>query len=226
MAFPSVAEFPRAQKGLSHNVVDLLRDMISRGELQQGEHLKEGEISAALGVSRGPVREAFAQLENEGYVEIRPRRGAYVVTLTRQDIIEVYTLRLALERLATERATSRMTPARLERMDALLEQFRVGDDYSVREAVRLDLVFHDMLYEAAEHGRLKRSWDAIRSQVEFFLNARNLARHDFHTVGYTEHREIRDALASGDTSRAVEVIENHLVLAYSMLLADRAGESD
>ena len=221
MTFSSLSVPLAAQPALSHNVVDVLRDMISHGQLAQGEHLKEAEIATALGVSRGPVREAFTQLANEGYVELRRHRGAFVVTLTRHDIDEVYSLRLALERLAIERAATRMTPELFAQMDSILERIQqVDEGYSPNEAVQLDLEFHDLLYEAADHQRLKRSWEFIRSQVEFFLHARNVSRHDFLEVGYLQHREIRDVLASGDPEQAGTLIEGHLNLAYSMLLAE------
>ncbi|WIB68441.1 GntR family transcriptional regulator [Curtobacterium sp. MCBD17_035] len=220
MTFPGL-NAPVAQPALSQSVVDVLRDMISRGDLVQGQHLKETEIAVALGVSRGPVREAFSQLANEGYVELRRHRGAFVVTLTRQDIDEVYSLRLALERLAIERAATRMTPARFAAMDVILDRMQqVTADYSPTEAVELDLAFHDLLYEAAEHQRLKRSWEFIRSQVEFFLQARNTSHRDFLEVGHDEHKAVRDVLATGDPARAAAAIEQHLLGAYGMLLED------
>jgi len=210
---------PVIQPALSHSVVDALRTMISQGQFQQGEHLKEAEISQALGVSRGPVREALNQLASEGFIELRRHRGAFVVELTRADIIEVYTLRLALERLAAERAATRMTPefkAQLE--DVLARMQRVEPGYEPRTATQLDLEFHDLLYVAADHGRLKSSWEHIRSQVEFFLNTRNETFRDFLDVGYSEHAELRDALLQGDESVAASAIESHLEGAYHRLL--------
>jgi len=207
------------QPALSHSVTDALRTMISQGRFQQGEHLKEAEISQALGVSRGPVREALNQLANEGFIELRRHRGAFVVELTRADIIEVYTLRLALERLAAERAAERMTPELTAQLDDVLERMKhVESGYEARTATHLDLEFHDLLYIAADHRRLKSSWEHIRSQVEFFLNARNDSFRDFLEVGYAEHAELRDALVKGDAALAAKAIESHLEGAYHRLL--------
>ena len=212
------------QPALSHGVVDALRTMISQGQFQQGEHLKEAEISAALGVSRGPVREALNQLATEGFIELRRHRGAFVVELTRTDIIEVYTLRLALEKLAAERAAERMNPAFLARMDDALDRMKhVEAGYEARIATQLDLEFHDLIYDAADHRRLKSSWEHIRSQVAFFLNARNDSFRDFLEVGYREHAELRDALAEGDPALAVNAIETHLGGAYHRLLITHPG---
>lgn len=225
MSFSNLETAYVVQPALSKNVVDVLREMISQGQLKQGSHLKEAEIASALGVSRGPVREALNLLANEGYVELRRHRGAFVVELTRNDIIELYTLRLALERLAIERAVTRMTPARFAAMDKVLAQMQaVTDDYTVPQVVKLDLTFHDLLYEAAEHSRLTRSWELIRSQVEFFLNARNLSHRDFLQVGYAEHAELRDILATGNPEIAGDAIRKHLDGAYSRLLATHPEE--
>jgi DNA-binding GntR family transcriptional regulator len=208
-----------AQPALSQNVLGILRDMITRGRLAQGDHLKEAELAAALGVSRGPVREAFAQLANEGYIELRRHRGAYVRTLNRADIEEVYSLRLALERLAMMRASTRMTTERLAAMDRVLERMlAVPADYSPEQAVELDLAFHDLVYAAAEHQRLMRSWQFIRSQVAFFLNARNVTEHDFLDVGYSEHKALRDVLAAGDSTNAASAITEHMNGAFRRLM--------
>ena len=92
------------QPALGDLVTNLLRDMITSGRFLPGEHLKENELAAALNVSRGPIREALAQLEAEGHVELRRHRGAFVSTLTRTDVEEVHSLRSAIEQLAAERA--------------------------------------------------------------------------------------------------------------------------
>jgi DNA-binding GntR family transcriptional regulator len=210
-----------AQPALSHNVVDVLREMITNGQLEPGAHLKEAEIAAALGVSRGPVREAFVALENDGYVELRRHRGAYVRELTRQDIIEVHTLRFALERLAVERATAAQRPEDIAALDAVLGRMRaVTDEPDAATAVELDLAFHDAVFAAADHERLGRSWKFIRGQVAFFLHARNVSHPDFHTVGYREHKALRDVLVQGDAEKAVAMLQEHIAGAYERLLAD------
>ncbi len=220
MPLPDGISLP-AQHALSKNVVDAVREMISSGAVGQGEHLKESEIAQALGVSRGPVREAFTQLQNEGFIELRRHRGAFVSTLTRRDIEEVYTLRLALERLAIERATERVTPALLARLDDVLTRMRgVGPDFAPAEAVDLDLAFHDLVFEAADHDRLQRSWMFIRSQVRFFLHARNVSHPDFLAVGHAEHHVLRDIVAAGDPAAASAAIVEHVSGAYTRLLAD------
>jgi DNA-binding GntR family transcriptional regulator len=206
------------QPALGHLVTDMLRDMITNGELLPGEHLKEAELAAALKVSRGPIREAFAQLEAEGHVELRRHRGAFVNTLTRADVEEVHTLRKAIEQLAAERACTRMGEEGLHKLDEVLEQMRhVDTTDGPDDAVQADLRFHDIIYAYSEHSRVQRVWESIRGQVTVFLRARNVAFPDFADVGYPEHRELRDALAQGEPRLARDAIDKHIKGAYERL---------
>ncbi|SKC67373.1 GntR family transcriptional regulator [Krasilnikoviella flava] len=207
---------PRAT--LAEYVVGVIRDEIARGELRPGEHLRETELAAALDVSRGPVREALAILESEGQVEIRRHRGAFVSVLTQKDVEEVHTLRAAIEVLAAERATVRLSKAHLTELDRILAAMKnTSGAVAPEEAVRLDLAFHDVLYDAADHARLRRVWASIRSQVAFFLHVRNVNFPDFPTVGHVEHLELRTVLSQGDPVAARVAVEKHMTGSFARL---------
>ncbi|QOR70792.1 GntR family transcriptional regulator [Ruania alkalisoli] len=203
---------------LSEHVVRILREKMANGELPPGSRLREAEIAESLDVSRGPVREALALLEAEGQVEIKRHRGAFVSILTQRDVEEVHTLRTAVETLAGERAATRLTPDHLAELDRVLEQMKdTSGSVQPEEAVALDLAFHDVIYDAADHARLHRVWTSLRSQVAFFLITRNINFPDFPTVGYPEHKELRDILASGDPEAARAAVADHMRGAYSRL---------
>jgi DNA-binding GntR family transcriptional regulator len=206
------------QPALGDLVTNLLRDMIASGRFLPGEHLKEGELAAALKVSRGPIREALAQLEAEGQVELRRHRGAFVSTLTRTDVEEVHTLRKAIEQLAAERACTRMGEAGFARMDDVLENMK-GLDATVApdEAARWDLQFHDVIYAFCEHSRVQRVWESIRGQVTLFVRERNINFPEFAYAGYQEHLRVRNALAKGDPAIARHAIDKHISGAYQRL---------
>jgi DNA-binding GntR family transcriptional regulator len=203
-------------------VVPAIRQMIVTGALAPGEHLPEGELAKALQMSRGPIREALIELEREGLVVLRRHRGAQVITLTAEDVEEIYTLRLSLERLAIERALPRLGSDHLAAMDEVLEKMRgLGPDYPPQTALDLDLDFHGVLYDAAGHARLDKAWQQIRSQVAMFLHSRHVARRDFHEIAYAEHKAIRDVLVGGDPAAAAAVIEDHLIGSYHRLIESR-----
>lgn len=216
---PEGVQLPKQlQPALGAVVTNLLREMIMNGQFEPGEHLKEATIADAMKVSRGPVREALAQLEAEGHVELRRHRGAFVSTLTSVDVEEVHTLRGAIERLAAERACTRMGSAEFAQMDHVLEQMKAVDtSIDPDGAVVLDLAFHDIIYASCDHGRVQRVWDSIRGQVRLFLRARNVNFPDFSEVGYPEHKELRDALAEADPTIARLAVDKHIVGAYERL---------
>ncbi|WP_420114499.1 GntR family transcriptional regulator [Pseudactinotalea sp.] len=203
---------------LAEYVLQVLRERLAAGQLAPGEHLRETELAEELEVSRGPIREALAMLEAEGAIEIRRHRGAFVSVLTSEDVDEVHTLREAIEVLAAERAATRLTDEHVTELDRILAAMKVtSGSVAPQEAVRLDLSFHDVMYEAADHVRLSRVWRSIRSQVSFFLYTRNVNFPDFPTVGFPEHKELRDALCSGDPAHARAAAADHLSGAYTRL---------
>ncbi len=219
MLIPDGMTLPTAtQPSLSDGVLKILRDMISTGQLAPGMHLKEAELALALGVSRGPIREAFTRLQAEGQVELRRHRGAFVSQLTRVDVEELHSLRTVIEGLAAERACTRMTPADFVAMDDVLARMKdASPTIPPEEAVRLDLAFHDLIYAAAQHQRLHRVWTSIRSGVSFLLHTRNVHFPDFVQVGHREHQVVRDALSGGDPALARAAAEHHIVCAYERL---------
>ncbi len=207
-----------SQRALGDLVTDVLREMITDGKFQPGQHLKESVLADALKVSRGPIRQALSRLEVEGHVELRRHRGAFVSTLTRADVEEVHTLRGAVERLAASRACTRMQGNGFAEMDAVLEQMKSVDTaIDPEDAVVLDLQFHDIIYAYCDHSRVQRVWASIRGQVTVFLRARNVSFPDFLEVGYVEHLELRDALALGDPQAAQDAIDKHISGAYERL---------
>lgn len=207
-----------SQRALGDLVTDVLREMITVGRFQPGQHLRESQLADALKVSRGPIRQALARLEVEGHVELRRHRGAFVSTLTKADVEEVHTLRGAVERLAASRACTRMQGRGFAEMDAVLEQMEsVNTKPDPEDAAQLDLQFHDIIYAYCDHTRVQRVWASIRGQIMVFLRARNASFPDFPEVGYIEHLELRNALALGDPQAAQDAIDKHISGAYERL---------
>jgi DNA-binding GntR family transcriptional regulator len=207
-----------SQRALGDLVTDVLREMITGGRFQPGQHLRESQLADALRVSRGPIRQALARLEVEGHVELRRHRGAFVSTLTKADVEEVHTLRGAIERLAASRACTRMQGEGFAEMDAVLEQMKLVDTQpDPEDAALLDLRFHDIIYAHCDHVRVQRVWASIRGQIMVFLRARNASFPDFLEVGHIEHLVLRNALALGDPQAAQDAIDKHITGAYERL---------
>ena len=216
---------------LADSIHGRLRTAILSGQFAPGEHLREVEVAVRYDVSRGPVREALLQLEREGLVLLRRNRGAIVARLSRADLEEVYSLRLALERLAVAQAARHGTEADFATLDDILHEFR-GTDSSqplteqasqgrdwLEEAADQDVRFHDAIYHAAHHERLYVAWSAIRSQVYVLLLGRNVAGPDFREDTYFGHLELAYLIRARNEERVVKAIENHLAASYARVLA-------
>ena len=219
---------PTVKRSLADDVVDRLRDAIFHGSFKPGESLREEQLASMLDVSRGPVREALVQLEREGLVIVRRHRGATVARLSRSDLEEVYGLRLALERLAMQRATRLATEADFAAWEAVLVSFdtALAQGPSEKEIAELDIRFHDLIYQAARHQRLYDCWTNLRSQIYIFLLSRNVANPDFREVTVKSHADLLDALRTRDEARATAEIEAHLRGAYDRVVQAYPAEGE
>src|SRR5215211_6054101 len=187
MGFPrdldSVLTLP-ANRGLGADIAARLRLAILNGYFDPGARLPEESLARTMGVRRGPIREAPVQLEREGLIVIRRNRGAFVAPLAREDLEEVYTLRVAIERLAVQRAVSQADDSAIAEMQSVVDEIatRMERGITEQEAAELDLRFHDLIYQAANHRRLYEIWTTLRPQIHILLLNRNVAHDDFREL--------------------------------------------
>lgn len=223
----STLPLPRAaRRGLAQESADLIREAILTGGIAPGSPLREVELAATLGVSRGSVREGMALLEREGLIRSAWHRGTTVIEVTREDVEEVYTLRAALDRLASTAAQSRATSEQLNGLDrlvdAMTEQLAAGGDGP--SLLALDIAFHDAIYEAAGNRRLTEAWRAIRSQTHLFQLSRIALGHEHYRARVLpEHRELAALLRSGNRETLAAVAEEHVDCARRNLLTHLGG---
>ncbi|MFJ9779777.1 GntR family transcriptional regulator [Amycolatopsis sp. NPDC101161] len=210
---------PARRRGLADEVADRIRDAIFDGTYPPGGSLREVELADALGVSRGPVREALLKLEREGLVRGEWHRGTTVTALSEVDVAELDSLRAALEQLAVTLVVDRGPD--LAAVDAVVARMeRAADEH---EMVRCDLDFHDAVYAAAGHRRLREAWEAIRSQVHLFLLTRIGVESEGYLAGIpAEHRQLAEALRAGDPDAALALFAVHRRHAFDVL----TGRSD
>lgn len=215
---------PAPRRSLSDDVVDRLRAGIVRGSFEPGQRLTEAMLADAFDVSRGPVREALAQLAREGLVVFQRHKGATIARLSEEEIEQIYELRLALERLAMERAVRLATDEDLAAMDLVISSLEGSVRDRIDEVLDLDLRFHDLIYRAARHPRLYASWSNMRSQVHAFLFSRTTAANvDYLGLVAAEHAALLDAIRSRDKARALSLIEAHLREAYERMTREESG---
>jgi DNA-binding GntR family transcriptional regulator len=207
---------PPAKRSLADEVTQSIREAIPSGKLAPGERLREELLAKTMNVSRGPVREALNQLEREGLVLVQRNRGTFVARLSLEDLDEVYTLRLPLERLAVQRTVRYADEAQLNEMQAVVDAMVATYERGITEleAAELDVRFHEILYQASQHRRLYECWANLRPQIHILLLTRNVVASDFREMVVSSHQAILDAIRARDEERAVAVIEDHLNGSY------------
>jgi len=206
---------PTQKHSLADDATLQIRQAILEGELTPGEHLREEVLAEKLCVSRGPVREALTRLEQEALVLREPNRGVFVCQLNRNDVDEVYSLRLALEKLAVRLAIEKPCEAELAAMQQTVDQMRIKAGISSHEAAKLNTAYHEQLCAASGHRRLLASWTNLRSQIYLFLLTRSEVNSEFLKSFHVMHQEILDAIVERDETKATALLEKHFLRAYN-----------
>lgn len=203
-----------------------LRDLILDGELPPGQRLIETELAERFGTSRGPVRDALAELEQSGLVTSQARRGSFVVELSTHDVAELYSLRRALEGLAAARAATSAGAddvADLRRRAAEIGAAAAEADR--RRAGEADMEFHRAIVVLAGHRRLADSWNRLADQMVLLMRQLTHVRPDIQARG-GDHDDIVDAIEAGDTERATAAVVQHLDSAERALMGFLATEQE
>lgn len=181
-------------------VMDQVHNAIIQGHLKPGDHVTEEYLTAKLGVSRTPIREALILLQNEGLVVHYPNRGFFVKAFSPQDIDEIFTMRTALENLTAELIIDRLRDSAFQALNALIMDqescLRRGETDKARLA---DMQFHQYLVDYSNHSILIRQWGTIVAQVAAILNIRGEAFEAFDEfLAIHEHRDILAAYKRRD----------------------------
>jgi len=212
---------PAENRGLTDEAADRIRQAIFDGSFELGERLNEVDIADRLQVSRGPVREALAQLKQEGIVTMKWHRGAFIVQLSADDFRELASLRTVLETFAIRQAAANATQADLDNLAAAVKALtKAVVDESDFVLIRLDVEFHDALYRSAHHVRLWNAWNSIRSQVLLSLLTKRHASNEYYRdLVISEHEELLQVISSGDARACEKAIRTHLSATYDRLIS-------
>lgn len=191
-------------------VFKTLREAILRGDLKPGERLMELQLAAKLGVSRTPIREAIRMLQQEGLAVTIPRRGAEVAAMTEKDMEDVLQVREALEILAVQLASEKITKEQIAELGERLKAFEQAvETAEVKQIAQSDIDFHDLIYTAAENPRLVVLLNNLREQiyryrVEYLKDEKNYPRL------IEEHRQIMQGLKERNEQYVVEMTKKHM----------------
>lgn len=199
---------PIAQRATVDIIAEQVRGMLAAGSYEQGAQLTETDLASALGVSRGPVREALQRLVQEGLLQNERNRGIFVRRIAPSDVLDIYHLREALEVAAMELIVQRGADAFVAEAERILakmaDQVAKGDR---RRESQFDLAFHQLIIDESRSPRLVRAFATLSVETRMCLEA--LERTDTGTDTVAVHRRILAAIRDGDLEEARAAMRAH-----------------
>lgn len=225
MASMNLDRFDRiAQRTLKENVTDILRQSIIDGTLPSGTEFNQAQIAERLGISRGPIREALGQLEQEGLIENTPYKRVIITQLTPRYVEELYSVRAELETMALARFMDRMTPDDLAMLYSIIDEMRrAAKAEDLQQLSDLDLTFHEYLLRAADHQLALKLWKVLEVGVRRCMRIRHTIYTFLDEVVGT-HPTLVNAIEAGQKEVAVELLYNHIIESASHVMEKLAPE--
>jgi len=197
---------------LSQTVFSRLSRAIIAGDFEPGSRVSEPTLSAMLGVSRAPIREALIELELRGLVEFDPTGHTRIPALTPRDIEEIHAVRLMIDPVAAGLAAERGKPEDFAALEANITATKSAQ--TLADVSRLDAEFHDRIVHAAGNRRLLLCWNSLRDQFALWLTQMQLRQeavtHRTRQDTVETHLKLLDSIRSGDAKKASEEGRRHV----------------
>lgn len=195
-------------------VANILREAILKGEIKPGEKLKEIELSNKIGVSRGPIREAIRQLEQEGYIISYPYKGAVVANLLSEEEVSqvLIPIRVTLEQHSLKKAFEGDLDKHIKKLEFYTNNMKVAvENNDVGAVVENNLLFHQYIVSTTNLPSLEQIWQSIINRI----------RHHFYKLGQKqekeglmkdidEHVQIINALKENNIEDALQLLTTHI----------------
>lgn len=207
---------------LRERILETIREAILKGELKPGEKVAEPELAERFGISRTPIREAFRQLESEGYLTVVPRKGAVVAALSERDVQEYYAVKSILEGYAAELAAQNLTEKELAKLESINERLKqLAADGDVKTFYKIHNEFHDTFLKAANNSKL---YDLIIQLGLKFgrLRMASLSVEGRMAISAAEHEKLLDAFRNHDGKTAENLVKKTAAIGGNILLESMA----
>lgn len=206
---------------LRENVVDAIRLKILNGDIAQGARIVEQDIAAALGVSRGPVREALRQLEQEGLIEYTRNVGCSVKKVTLEDIYEIYLLRATYEILAVKLLRGVLSDAALSVMAEALSCMEKLEEKDFHVSISYDNMLHGAIIQETKLPRLIKTWTDLNygNIISYYIGSQD------HKAAverqYPIHKELYEVCRTGDCQEICRALLEHYMRTIRRQLAEK-----
>lgn len=186
----------------------LIRDDIVRGEFSPGTHLRLDKLATRFEVSTMPIREALRALEAEGIVYSIPHRGSYVTEFTADELLDIFEMRAALEKMATRDAVPRFTENHLEQFQEMVNNWRAESD-DLALMVQQNNDFHKLIYQTANRPHLYKEIMVLRNRTPHYLRSYAEEMGRFENAKQA-HQALVDAFQVGNAENAGNLMFKHI----------------
>lgn len=206
------------RQSLASAVAESLRVKIIRGELQEGQQLRQDAIAAECDVSRIPVREALRQLEAEGLITIVANRGAVVSALSPDEIYQLFEIRAVLETYILRQALPNLTKREFQKAEEILKKYvnLVETDKEITSWGQWNWQFHSTLYAPADRPVLMSLLRTLNNNCDRYTRLHLLFTRDLHRAGRA-HRELLTACRTKKPDKASKALWRHIMEAGEYL---------
>lgn len=209
---------------LRERIVEFVKDSVISGRLKPGERVPEQEIADNLGISRTPIREAFRQLESEGFITVTPRKGAIVSPITDKDVSEFYAIKSLLEGYAARTACDKLTHKDIKRLESLNAQMeKAAERGDVKAFFKLDHQFHETFLKASGNEKLCALIHHLVQQFERFrITAMSLPGRMSDSV--MQHQKITEAFVNKDAAKVEDLVRANAERGRDVLVQEISKE--
>jgi len=197
----------------------ILKNMIITREILPGKKISEETLAQEIGVSRTPIREALFRLEHEGIVKIIPRRGAFVIKPSRENIIEILQVREVLEALVVRLVTPLLEESDIRELRSCLEKLRATpeEERHVIEYTDSELEFHDLLRKKCPNQMLRRMMEMVNARLQI-IRLRTVVLPGRAQKTLDEHAAILEMIEKGNAEEAELLMRMHVISVRTMAL--------
>jgi len=203
---------------LREKILETIREAILKGNLKPGEKVAEPELAERFGISRTPIREAFRQLESEGYLTVIPRKGAVVAALSARDVQEFYAIKSILEGYAAELASNKLTDKELDKLEAINDKLRqLAADGDIKSFFRVHNEFHETFIKAADNTKLLELIQQLGMKFNR-LRAASLSVPGRMDFSVEEHDKLLEAFRRRDGKAAEDLVKKTAAVGGKVLL--------
>lgn len=208
---------------LREKIVETVRSAIINGQIPAGTRVAEPDLADRFGISRTPIREAFRQLESEGFITVVPRKGAVVASISAKDISDFYDLKMVLEGYAARCAAQTLTDKDLARMESLNRQIEAAAaKKDLRKVLFLHNDFHDVFLKACGNEKLH---SIVQNMVMQFQRFRLILAMRGKIEGVIrQHRDIIEAFRKRNPELAESLVIKNAQYGKKILLQELEKE--